>query len=440
MKHSYFKLSALAFALSSSVNVIAAPIEISNAFDYNAFIFENFTGINSDVEGKLAVGGNLDVTDFNVGLLLPTDLASSSLYVGGNLNYNRGDVHGGQTTVGGTITATQTTFDGALNSGSDTSVNETAVGNGGINAAGNVTVTLTDNVNGNITANKSVELANADILSGSVTHGTGFIKDTDSQVNGGVINGTGTEVSVTNLDFNAMINEVTDHSFDYSQLAANGVTTVNCWGDDDGDGFGDAACTNTDTDVHEIFFKGSENLNVFSIDSAFLSDPGKSITFDFSTTSYNIINVYGKEVELFDTGFFNAAFSEENSYFRENGQYRDNDNNVGQRHDGLYTNNILFNFVDATSLNLHTVGVKGSILAPYADVSFYNGHIDGNLIVKSLSSPEGSFDANGEYDPRTGQVNNYRFGAIDVSEPASAALLFGAGLFAFSRRKLKRKA
>lgn len=74
--------------------------------------------------------------------------------------------------------------------------------------------------------------------------------------------------------------------------------------------------------------------------------------------------MYGKEVELFNTGFFNTAFTTENEYFRENGQYRDNDNNIDQRHDGLYTNNILFNFVDADSLALHSVGVKGSVLAP----------------------------------------------------------------------------
>ncbi|MEC8373915.1 MAG: collagen-binding domain-containing protein, partial [Pseudomonadota bacterium] len=130
-------------------------------------------------------------------------------------------------------------------------------------------------------------------------------------------------------------------------------------------------------------------------------------------------------------------FTQENEYFRENGQYRDNDNNINQRHDGLYTNNILFNFVDADALSIHTVGVKGSVLAPYAELSFYNGHVDGNVIASSLTTPNVTlFDEdNNPYRAPTGQINNYRFGAIDVSEPASWALLFGAGFLMMARRK-----
>jgi choice-of-anchor A domain-containing protein len=147
--------------------------------------------------------------------------------------------------------------------------------------------------------------------------------------------------------------------------------------------------------------------------------------------------VYGESVELFNTGFFNTAFTQENEYFRENGQYRDNDNNVGQRHDGLYTNNILFNFVDADFLTLHSVGVKGSVLAPYAELSFYNGHVDGNVIANRLVTPLVQLinDDGETYNAPTGQVNNYQFGAINVSEPASIALLFGAGCFMLARRR-----
>jgi len=39
------------------------------------------------------------------------------------------------------------------------------------------------------------------------------------------------------------------------------------------------------------------------------------------------------------------------------------------------------------------------------------------------------------YNAPTGQVNNYQFGAINVSEPASIALLFGAGCFMLARRR-----
>ncbi|MEC9062646.1 MAG: collagen-binding domain-containing protein, partial [Pseudomonadota bacterium] len=99
--------------------------------------------------------------------------------------------------------------------------------------------------------------------------------------------------------------------------------------------------------------------------------------------------------------------------------------------------NILFNFVDADFLTLHSVGVKGSVLAPYAELSFYNGHVDGNVIANSLVTPLVQLinDDGETYNAPTGQVNNYQFGAINVSEPASIALLFGAGCFMLARRR-----
>ena len=219
-------------------------------------------------------------------------------------------------------------------------------------------------------------------------------------------------------------------------MSVNGTTTLSCTDAKDSDQA--VACTDASKDVlHTITFSGSDDINIYNIDSSWFSAADKGIVYDFSTTSYNIINVYGESVELFNTGFFNTAFTQENEYFRENGQYRDNDNNVGQRHDGLYTNNILFNFVDADFLTLHSVGVKGSVLAPYAELSFYNGHVDGNVIANSLTTPLVQLvnDQGQNYNAPTGQVNNYRFGAINVSEPASIALLFGAGCFMLARRR-----
>lgn len=83
------------------------------------------------------------------------------------------------------------------------------------------------------------------------------------------------------------------------------------------------------------------------------------------------------------------------------------------------------------------MGVKGSVLAPYAELSFYNGHVDGNVIANSLVTPLVQLinDDGETYNAPTGQVNNYQFGAINVSEPASIALLFGAGCFMLARRR-----
>lgn len=77
------------------------------------------------------------------------------------------------------------------------------------------------------------------------------------------------------------------------------------------------------------------------------------------------------------------------------------------------------------------------MLAPYAELSFYNGHVDGNVIANRLATPfEELINDDGEtYAAPTGQINNYQFGAINVSEPASIALLFGAGCFMLARRR-----
>ena len=206
-------------------------------------------------------------------------------------------------------------------------------------------------------------------------------------------------------------------------MTVNGSTTFYCQGD--------TSCADS-TNVDGIVFSGDDSINIYDIDADWLSVANKSITYDFSTTSYNIINVTGDAVDLFNTGFFNTAFA---------GQYQDNDQNANYRHDGTYTNNILFNFVDATSVTIQSIGVKGSILAPYADIAFYNGHVDGNLIASSVFTPEVYLtnDDGVEYLAPTGQVNNYSFGVTQVSAPGSILLMLPAFAVVFIRNKLKRK-
>ncbi|MCZ8530873.1 choice-of-anchor A family protein [Alteromonas sp. PRIM-21] len=432
--HKKLIYTAVVAAVMSAPQVSAAKIELSEAFNYNAFIFEDYEGERSDVEGSLAVGGNLTVEDFDVGLLLPTDLSSSALYVGGDLSYTRGHVHAGQTTVSGMVTANGVMFDGALNSGSTTTVTYGSVENGGIFSEGDVTLEKAGVNNGDIQSEQAVTIREAGV-NGSITYGTTLTVD-NAGYTGSAVQSSSNTVNVDNLDFNSIANEVTAQSQDFASMSVNGTTTLTCTDASDPNALVSCNDSNIDT-LDTIVFSGSDDVNIYSISSDWFSAADKDIVYDFSTTSYNIINVYGDTVELFNTGFFNTAFTQENEYFTENGQYRDNDNNIGQRHDGLYTNNILFNFVDAEDLTLHSVGVKGSVLAPYAELSFYNGHVDGNVIANSLVTPlvELVNDQGQTYNAPTGQINNYQFGAINVSEPASIALLFGAGCFMLVRRR-----
>ena len=92
---------------------------------------------------------------------------------------------------------------------------------------------------------------------------------------------------------------------------------------------------------------------------------------------------------------------------------------------------VLWNFVDATKLNLNGSFI-GSILAPLADVTLSYGNIDGTLIAKSLQGP--------------GQMNNYPFlntlnppittNAVPAPEPSSLAIfsLLAIGLVAIRRQ------
>lgn len=154
-----------------------------------------------------------------------------------------------------------------------------------------------------------------------------------------------------------------------------------------------------------LLFSSDKKFNVFDITVEALSKADKSITYDLPLDSVNIVNVRGSSAHLFNTGFHIAA---------EGGaKHSDNPTDISLRHDGRFVENIIYNFVDATELTLNAIGFKGSILAPFAHTSFFDGHIDGQMIVRSLTSPTGAF---------TGQINDYKFTGV-VSEPNSLLLL-----------------
>jgi choice-of-anchor A domain-containing protein len=98
--------------------------------------------------------------------------------------------------------------------------------------------------------------------------------------------------------------------------------------------------------------------------------------------------------------------------------------------DGVNANNTLFNFVDATNLNL--ASFNGSILATNAAVTASNGRIDGTLMANSYNG--------------TSQLNAFGFkgGLPSVSaipEPSSwAMMILGVGALGAVLRKRRRDA
>lgn len=68
-------------------------------------------------------------------------------------------------------------------------------------------------------------------------------------------------------------------------------------------------CIDVSKDVlNIIIFFGFDDINIYNVDVSWFSVVDKGIVYDFLIISYNIINVYGELVELFNIGFFNMVF------------------------------------------------------------------------------------------------------------------------------------
>ncbi len=82
-------------AVAPSCNVLGA------AGDYNGFFFDSYTALSSDVQGRLAAGGNVSLNNYSIADQLPTDFSGTSLLVGGNLIFPSGRVYRGDIVIGG---------------------------------------------------------------------------------------------------------------------------------------------------------------------------------------------------------------------------------------------------------------------------------------------------------------------------------------------------
>jgi choice-of-anchor A domain-containing protein len=161
-------------------------------------------------------------------------------------------------------------------------------------------------------------------------------------------------------------------------MDANGITTVTPW--------------------NKIFLTGTEDMNIFDISGSDL-DNAKGLVFDIGPDDIAIVNVSGDINEFSAFGIFGTEGKE---------------------------GNILYNFYDSDQLSIHKIAVKGSILAPSADVLFNSGRIDGTLIADSVRG--------------TGQFNSYGFDrdvpTTVVPEPSTITLFLSGAtiLLGFKKR------
>src|SRR5262245_7055737 len=147
----------------------------------------------------------------------------------------------------------------------------------------------------------------------------------------------GTALQGNRIDFGAAATALAAESAYWSSLAANATTA---------DHFGSLALTGSDP-----------NLNVFTVSGAVLSS-ANGLTIAGPAGSTVLVNVSGTSDRL---------------------------ENMGMSVAGTDRQHVLFNFYEATSLQVAGISVQGSVLAPGADVRFDNGNLEGTLVARSLS-------------------------------------------------------
>lgn len=81
-----------------------SPKEVLGAAsDFNVFVLENHTSLSSMIEGRLAVGGNLNINNFSVGEKLSPSFKGDVVVVGGEAIFPSGRISYGNLTAAGSV-------------------------------------------------------------------------------------------------------------------------------------------------------------------------------------------------------------------------------------------------------------------------------------------------------------------------------------------------
>lgn len=177
---------------------------------------------------------------------------------------------------------------------------------------------------------------NLTYTSGAVSNGNVVYGNT-SNLPTSTVSVTGGTVRKDNvIDFTAAKGYLQNLSTTLSNYTANGNVTFQ-WG----------GLTLTGTDPF---------LNVFKVNGADLS-AANNVMIDAPNGSVVVVNINGTDVTW--TGGLNVT--------------------------GTSITNVLYNFYKAKTLKIQGINVTGSILAPFADVNFVTGVINGQFICKSMT-------------------------------------------------------
>lgn len=131
-------------------------------------------------------------------------------------------------------------------------------------------------------------------------------------------------------------------------------------------------------------------LNVFSVSGADLST-ANNVTISVPNGSTVLVNIDGTDVSWMG----------------------------GLSVSGTSINNVLYNFFEATTLSIMGIDIRGSILAPFADVNFATGVQNGQMIAYSLSG-QGQFNNSkfvGNIPVETTIINTAQIIGSDQTDP-----------------------
>lgn len=323
-------LKRLATVAGASI-LLAAPAAHASTFmdtlanvssTYNAYTSGAFTSSGSDTEGKIAAGGAVSLSSYEVAA---KNSGGNALVAGGALSFSNGTIHGNS------ISGGAATYSGA-------------------------------GVTGTVSAGGAIGGSQAPYL--SKTTYTGLP-----------------------LNFGQISADLASASSYLNSNAAQSQGSIGSW-------VKNGTLTLTSTAKGVVFFDLAAS-NLVGING---------LVFNVDPTATVIINLTGQ------TG----------------GQFG------GFGMQGDQTGQTLFNFVDATSLNISGLGFMGSILAPNADLTANNGQFNGSVMAKSYTGGA--------------QLNWKGFSGIlptvsAVPEPSSwAMMILGVGAVGAVLRKRRRDA
>lgn len=324
--YKWLLISYLFFFLFCTNNSFAVSYSWSSLADfqgmdrYSLFLKGNLRYFNSDIQGRVAVGGNATLKAFKIGE--KAEKGKYSLVVGGKLHAGgKGKSEGGQVENGGIF------------SGRNMILKRVGLPKGDLVSGGKVKIREMTVESGSITAKKKVKLKNAYVHE-DVTSG-GAVELTDSTVSGTI--STNTQVTIENpVEF-----EDIDLSKISGTFLANNNSAVS---NDNGALF--LECTDPLICYFDVTAKQIEDAWGLSIHAAY----GKTV----------IINVKAnhKKLTINDMAFKLLG--------------------------GIRSTNILYNFYGFKKVIMHHIGFKGSILAPGATVNFYEGNMEGSLMAQNF--------------------------------------------------------